>query len=286
MTKNRGRTIQIFLTNGTPSELSIITIHGWTGLVMIARNATLKTLCHRNEANRAGIYILYGNSRCYIGEATNIQERLPNSAEKRDFWELAAVVTTSDESLTKAHIRYLEARLIQIVDETGRVELKNKTKPSTNGHLPEADLANMEAFLQNVLLILPVVGLTNLHQQEIDESHNRKAPKFVISKNNGVNAEMIEVNGEYVIRENSTALKNTGNVNDVYCGLKNDLIHQGKLIIDGDLYKFKEDVSFSSLSAAAAIVLDRNANGWKEWRVEKDRRKTYRQWHKSEIPKA
>lgn len=245
---------------------------------MIARNATLQTLCGRNESERAGIYILYGKSRCYIGEATNIRERLPNSADKHDFWELAAVVTTSDKSLTKSHVRYLEARLIQIVDKTGRVDLSNKNKPSTDNHLPEADLANMEAFLENVLLILPVVGLTNLHRQEIDELHNMDAPKFVISNNkNGVKAEMIEVNDEYVVRKNSTALKNTGKVNSVYCDLKSDLVKQGKLIADGDLYRFKEDVYFSSLSAAAAVVLDRNANGWNEWKVKKGK-KTYRQW--------
>ena len=85
----KGRTIQLFLTEGTPSGLTIATLHGWTGSVMVAHNPTLPDLLKRDEAKRTGVYVLYGpdpandlKAQAYIGEADAINERLPNSAKK------------------------------------------------------------------------------------------------------------------------------------------------------------------------------------------------------------
>ncbi len=67
--------------------------------------------------------------RAYVGEADVVGERIDRSAEERTFWETAVVVTASDEALTKGHVRYLEARLIEITKEAGRVSLDNGQAP-------------------------------------------------------------------------------------------------------------------------------------------------------------
>ena len=92
----------------------------------------------------------------------SVRHRIGDSAgnEKRGFWETAVVVTTSDEALTKGHVRYLEARLIEITKAAGRVVLDNTQLPDADRRrLPEADRANMEAFLANLKVVLPIVGL-------------------------------------------------------------------------------------------------------------------------------
>ena len=150
-----GRTIQVFLVDGTTSGLTIASMHRWTGSVIVARNQTLPKLLARPEAKRTGVYVLFGpdpdndlKSRVYIGEADSIFDRLPNSAGQKGFWELAAIITTSDESLTKGHIRYLEAELIRATSVAGRATLENSQKPDAEKrYLPEADRANMLSFL-------------------------------------------------------------------------------------------------------------------------------------------
>ncbi len=96
-----GRTVQLFLVDGTPNGLMIASIHGWTGSVLVANNATFARLVARPETDRAGVYILYGpdpdrqlGSRAYIGEADNVRERVVQSGRQRAFWESALVVTT------------------------------------------------------------------------------------------------------------------------------------------------------------------------------------------------
>ena len=125
-----GRSIQLFLVDGTPNGLTIASIHGWTGSVLVATQATFPNLVARPEVDRTGVYILFGpdpkdalSMRAYIGEADSVRDRIGQSAGERGFWETAVVITTSDEALTKGHVRYLEARLIELAQSAGRVLL-------------------------------------------------------------------------------------------------------------------------------------------------------------------
>jgi hypothetical protein len=151
------------------------TIHGWTGLIFVAKTSTFAALTSRKELDRTGIYILagpdpdqVGGMRAYIGSANSVQERIKQSAVQRDFWETAIAVTTSDDDLSKGHVEYLEARLIELATQANRVALDNGNNPaSQRRRLPEADEANMEQFLANLKIMLPVSGLDMLKPQEL-----------------------------------------------------------------------------------------------------------------------
>jgi hypothetical protein len=93
--------------------------------------------------------------RANIGEADRVRSRIGDSAAKRAFWDKAIVITTADEALTKGHVRYLEARVIEMTKRAGRVALDNSQAPEADRRrLPEADRANMEAFLANLRVVL------------------------------------------------------------------------------------------------------------------------------------
>jgi hypothetical protein len=47
---------------------------------------------------------------------------------------------------------------------------------------------------------------------------------------------------------------------------REQLVEDGVLQKDGNIYKFTQDHIFSSPSTAAAVVLGRRANGWTEWK--------------------
>lgn len=68
-----------------------------------------------------------------------------------------------------------------------------------------------------------------------------------------------------------------------YANLKQNLISTGVLAPTADgKYVFAKPYSFASPSAAAAVVLDRNANGRLEWKVRGDRR-SYQDWQQAHI---
>lgn len=284
-----GRTIQLFLVDGTPNGLRKATIHGWTGLSFVATASTFAALTARVELDRTGIYILsgpdaeaVGGIRAYIGSANSVRERIKQSAQQRDFWETAIAVTTSDDDLSKGHVEYLEARLIELAHAANRVTLDNGTAPAGNRRrLPEADQANMEQFLANLKIILPVVGLDLLKPQPraVTQTATPVAQRtagevtFEIRHRSGVSAEAVEEDGEFVVLEGSEALKDTGYVQQSYLALKENLIKKGTLQVASEgRYVFTQPYAFSSPSAAAAIVLDRNSNGLSEWKVKGEKR--------------
>ena len=300
MTEIFGRTIQLFLVDGSPNGLMIASIHGWTGAVLVASQATFSALTARGEVDRTGIYILYGpdlddslKMRAYIGKADSVRTRIVQSGNARGFWETAVVVTTSDDALTKGHVRYLEARLIEMALAAGRVSLDNGQEPSAEKRrLPEADRANMEAFLANLRTILPVVGLDLLKAQPRAtvasgisvEVRTENEPMFIISHKSGVRAVAVEEDGEFIVLEGSEALKDTDYARNSYAKLKLELIAKGMLkpIPDTRRYEFTASYAFSSPSAAGSVILDRNTNGRTRWFVDGSKQ-TYHDWQEASV---
>jgi len=293
-----GRTIQLFLVDGKPSGLRKATIHGWTGVLFVSSQATFAELTKRDEVDRTGVYFLVGPdpegngmTRVYVGSSNSVRERIKQSAEKREFWETAISVTTSDDDLSKGHAEYLEARLIELAVQAGRVTLDNGTQPDTGRRrLPEADVANMEQFLANLRIVLPVIGLdmlkpqpravtqssTPIEERTVDEV------QFEIRHKSGVQATAVEEDGEFIILEGSEALTDTGYVKQSYDGLKQRLIDNGILVpLSATKFRFARPWSFNSPSAAAAVVLDRNSNGRNEWKV-KGSKQSYHDWQQAQ----
>lgn len=116
----------------------------------------------RKESLNPGIYFLTGTdpntnkSTIYIGEAECIKERIKSHLSK-DFWNNIAYFITKDENLTKAHIRYIEGRLIEIAKSADRSILMNNQ--GSGAKLPESDREDMEVFLEKMQQVLPVLGV-------------------------------------------------------------------------------------------------------------------------------
>ncbi|KKL80280.1 hypothetical protein LCGC14_2006350 [marine sediment metagenome] len=296
-----GRTIQLFLVDGKPTGLRKATIHGWTGLLFVSGASAFGDLTARDEVDRTGVYILSGpdpdkaaGTRVYIGSGNAVAERIKQSAVKREFWETAITVTTSDDDLSKGHAEFLEARLIQVAVQAGRVSLDNGTHPDfQRRRLPEADVANMEQFLANLRIILPVIGLDMLKPQPkavtqtaqpVDQRTSGEV-QFEIQHKSGVQATAVEEDGEFIVLEGSEARYDSGAERKDYESLKEQLI-EDEILIDksDDLWMFSKPFAFKSPSAAASVVLDRNANGRTEWKV-KGASQTYHDWQQAQAAK-
>ncbi len=282
-----GLTIQLFLVDGTPDGLVIASIHGWTGSVLVSTQTTFARLLARPEVARTGIYVLHGpdpedalKRRAYIGEADSVKKRIILSANEHKFWETAVVVTTSDEGLIKGHVRYLEARLIEMARHSGRVFLDNTQEPSAGGiYLPESDRNNMEAFLAKLSVILPVIGLELLKPRPMGLHPQPGEARFEIRHKGVVIGAAVEEGGEFVVLAGSRATKGAGHRTKGYYRLRKKLINSGVLVVttDGTAYEFRNPHGFKSPSAAAAVILDRNANGRTEWTLV-GTKKTYHEW--------
>jgi hypothetical protein len=167
-----GRSVRLFLVDGKSTGLITAEIMNWTGHVLTGPRSQLPRILSRPEVARTGIYLLFGRDpdepdtlRLYIGESDNVGNRLKQHSqdERKAYWERTCVVTSKDQNITKAHARYLESRLIAIAHSAGRATMDNGTVPPPIA-LPEADKSDMEYFIDQMRLVLPVLGLEILRE--------------------------------------------------------------------------------------------------------------------------
>src|SRR5580658_5843991 len=154
-------TIKLFLPRGDAKSLRTAEISNWTGKAIAAPRTELDELLAREELDKAGVYILIGSDpqtnapRAYIGEAEIIRDRLKQHKTK-EFWVSAIVFVSKDENLTKAHVRFLESRLLAEAGQVNRFTLEQNQ--ASGSKLPESDREDMEVFLARVRQLLPVLG--------------------------------------------------------------------------------------------------------------------------------
>lgn len=307
MSEHIGKSIRIYLAEGTPQGILTAEIVNWTGHVLTAPQSKLAGLLGRPESSRAGVYFLMGpdpegsgQTLVYIGQSENVGKRLKqhNKDDRKAFWEKSCIVTSKDQNLTSGHIKYLESRLIVISAKSGLVNLTNDTSPEAS-NLPEADIADMEYFISQLRLILPVLGLEFLREVStiakaqlnatLQNFHAElRSPIFEInSQKHKLVATAQEIDGEFIVQAGSQCRSSWEGVNthSSYSNLRRNLFEQGKIGADhnGVSAVFKEDVIFSSPSAAAAIVYGRASNGRTAWKI-KGENKTYEDWQNSLLP--
>ena len=287
--RSPGRSVRLFLADGSPQGIIAAEIINWTGKALCAPRGRLSDLLKRSEAARTGIYVLMGPDpdrpgaeKAYIGEADNIaaRMRIHLRAEEKDFFERLVFVVAKDDNLTKAHARYLESRLIRLTKEAGSVSLANDTQPDFR-NLPEADVADMEFFLGQLRLVLPILGFDLFGQRagEIAAVDGCRDDATFTFSSTGAEASARETAEGFIVMAGSTARKaGTDTFPLGYRALRDRLVEDGKLVDDSeDLLRFTADVAFGSPSAAASVVAARSASGPREWRV-RSTGEMYRDW--------
>ena len=164
--------IRIFLPDGTADGVKIISKSKWTGRGMIIPRALFAEEKQREELNAPGVYVLIGLpgeddlSTITIGSADPICDRLEQHDAETDFWSWTMVFTSKKDKLNRAQIGYLEARLLQLAREAKNSHLNNPDNPRLPA-LTDAEQEEAELFLDHMLSICPLLGLTAFESSEI-----------------------------------------------------------------------------------------------------------------------
>lgn len=258
----------------------------WTGHALVAPRSQLADALQRTEAQRTGIYFLTGDdpeqpskSRVYVGEGDSVIDRIKSHAKdpQKDFWTRACLVTSKDTNLTKAHVRYLEGRFVELIKLADRANIANGNEPARK-NLPESDVADMEFFISQVQVILPVVGLDFLRPKatakalampnEAELPAKSRLDLVLTSGKYGFEAKAVEIDGEVTVLAGSRATTETF-VTNIYASLREQLVLDGRLrpTNNPSFLEFAEDVTFASPSAAAAVIKNRNTNGRTSWKL-------------------
>lgn len=231
------------------------------------------------QFDQPGVYILrqadaqHSLPRIYIGLADPIKDRLNNHYANKAFWEDVLVcVGDSEGKLNKAHIEYLESRMIQMAKLAKRCDLDENKNAPKQPNLSKSDQASAENFLTKLVFVLRVLGLNIFETPSISSngtSGEKSAKKMLFLTSKGVTAKAYQDSGAFVVLANSEAvLREVASASEGIIAHRKSLQAKGVLKVEDDHFLFSQDYEFSSPSAAAQVVLGRAAGGPIEWKNE------------------
>lgn len=289
------RSLELNFIDGRPDGMLTAEVFNWTGHILMTPRTQIAAALARKEARHAGAYILLGEqdgkSLAYIGEGDDIGQRIKNHDINKDWWTSVVLITSAANNLHKAHAQYLEARLIEVARNVGRVSLDNGNHPA-RPTLSEAAQSNMEGFLDYLFMVLPALRVDMFLENTRPQPKTGPAvastiavPVFELAstKHSLVASARLE-DGEFIVEAGSMARAKWESVRDehTYSRLHAQLVDAGILVLDGEHRRFSQSYAFRSPSAAAAVVFGRPANGQIEWKL-KGTSLTYRDWEVRQI---
>jgi predicted nucleic acid-binding protein len=282
-------TLEVFVPSGDPDGVLVASMNNWLGKATIFPRGLIGEVKGRKEFQQPGVYILIGGGKIYIGEGDPVGPRLESHVRQKDFWRKAIFFNSEAGRLNKAHVQHLESRLVQIAKEAGKAALENGNMPIAPA-LSESEHAFAENFLNDILLILPLLGF---HQLELREEEDAVAqeddqiditdgfegkraglysslPKGMQFKMNWRNLDstLEIVDGGVIVKKGSQAMEPVQASFELqspaYAGQRRQLVESGIIKVEDGKAFFTDDQFFSSGSAASAVVRGRtsNANRW------------------------
>lgn len=267
----RPTSIRIFLADGTPEGIRVVEKSNWTGKAIVASRAQLTEVLHRDELARPGVYVLVGpgeggTPRIYVGEADVLRARLKQHAGQKDFWTRFVAFTSADENLNKAHVRYLEARLITLAKSANQWETENHAIPAEPS-LSEADRADANWFLDEMLVIYPILGIDAFEAAAAESPATEGVDDLSLSQQ-GAEGKGRETREGFVVLAGSRARASvTKSIHNYLHELRQQLINRDALASDGNQLVFTQDFRFASPSTAAGVLVGGAANGRLAWRA-------------------
>lgn len=285
-----GKSIRIYLKDGNVTGLKFSEVVNQTIQSIACPRIQVTDLSIYPEANRPGVYFLLGideingEPKAYIGEAENVYNRLLNHLTGKDFWNEVIFFVSKDENLTKSHVKYLEGRLVQIALLAKRYSIENINQPQMS-MLPPADKDAMEEFLSYIKLLIGVLGhrlleevilpktlvsqkeTSNLDFTATTQKEDSRFDETYFLEVADIKASSAQTNEGFVVFKNSAAAKETTNsLPNGYKDLRNKLINEEILALNGNKYVFKSDILFSSPSQAASVITGYSVSGPAIWK--------------------
>jgi hypothetical protein len=167
----RGKSINLYLMDGTPTGRIKVTLANWTGIAYKIPRTELEKCKDLEILKQSGVYFLFGtaddtgDSVVYIGQAGvrkngegllyRLQEHKRNP--DKDYWTEAVVFTTSNNSFGPTEISYLENRFANLALEAKRYVVKNSNSP-TMGNITEEKESELEEFIDYAKIVMGTLG--------------------------------------------------------------------------------------------------------------------------------
>lgn len=271
----RAKNINMFLMDGVSSGRIKCTLSNWNGLVYKIPRTQMDDCKDIEFLRQTGIYLLFGiddesgKELVYVGQASvrsNNEGTLFRIKEhKKTYWTEAIILTTSDNTLGRTEISYLENKLHKIAVEANRYIVDNGNSPSV-GNVTEEKEADLLEFIDNIKMIIGTLGYKlfdciSAPLNDIEDNNdvvlylNRKSSKsnkLIEAKATLTNEGIVVMAGSVIEQINSDKIPASLVQRRIEAKIENGILLENEL--------------FKSPSYAAAFVIGGHINGLTYWK--------------------
>ena len=275
-----GKSIELFLVNGTADSIITAELSNWNGKAIKIPRIEVTT-CKRQDICDPGVYFLFckeddGDDAVYIGEAESIKDRLVQhirdnqSGKEKYYWNTAVLFTGRD--LNKALIRYLEYRLVEIARDSKRYKVLTKNT-FKNTVMKESQKSAMEEFIENIKILINALGYKVLEPVAVKPAVTagtsaEVSEEYYLSTGTASATGVVTSEG-FVIFKGAVINEKISekSVSPGMIKLREKHITE-KRVVDNVT---EEDILFNSSSAAAVFVLGYSVSGPMTWKTKDGR---------------
>ena len=300
--QKRGRQIRLFYVDGQHNGIVRAELMNWTGYVYAAPRASLKQLLEKEDAHGSGIYFLISKSQelegrynVYVGETVNGIQRMQHHDYNKDFWDTVILVQCKDTTLTKTHCAYLEYQTYKFIKEKTLYQIENKQEiKNYAGKLSDADISDMDTFLDNLSFVLPALGVniltpiistSNHYSSSMPTLKERGEVEFTLaSRDKKVDGKAYIKDGIFYVRQGSVGKREqTQSQHNFIINQRQSLIDKGMIRVVDDKIEFTQDVAFTSTSTPAAMLFGRPTSGPSTWKLLGESQISYKDWEEMQV---
>ena len=155
----KAKTINLLLEDGTLDGLITMADSQWnSGELYSVPRAQAETILSSDAVKKFGVYLLLSQDMVYVGQASDLSRRIKQHIIGKDWWERVIVLTTTDDSLNRSDIDYLESVLIQKAAENNRLDSDNKNKGNKQ-KVTKFREVELQQYLEEALFLLKLIGI-------------------------------------------------------------------------------------------------------------------------------
>ena len=274
----RGKTISLYLLNGSVTGTIKYTLPNWTGVIYKIPRTEVDSCKQRADLQQSGVYFLFGKSAetgenvVYVGQAglrkngNGLLGRILEHARnpEKDYWTEAIAITTTNNSFGPTEISYLENQFTQLAKNANRYVVKNGNDPNP-GNITEEKQSELEEFIDNAKVVMGIVG----HKvfipldEAIDNVPNEKVIKLFLKKCGAEATGLLTSEGIVVCKGSKINSSPTPSCPEWIKNLRKE--HASKINAD---FALTDNICFSSPSAASGFCVMGSDNGRISWKDE------------------
>lgn len=243
------------------------------------------------SSDEVAVYLLVGTDDeqrelIYVGETEDASVRLLNHDKQKYFWDYAFFFVSNTQHLNKADVKFLEAKIYQIIKEAGRYQLANASVPKES-HVHAIRKTELLDILKTIEFILggafnffpfkkvdieDEVAKTQTQIQKLNQQLNELELFYMKQKQADAKGYLLGEGKKFVVLKGSKTapIENKANTfSQIGAATYLEKLIKQRVIelIDGH-YHFKETHIFNTPSGASDLIYLGSTNGWKEWKNE------------------